>query len=375
MKNSYISYGDVQDYIRNYYLKYNKKTTVLEATKTLKVELCKQIFYCNNDLKSPSSWGYLSDEEFISEIFRIPVQRTSVESFTGNIMPEELPERIFFLNDNDVLIFKQFHNIYDPLHSHNFFEIFYVYKGSCELKFENELRTLVDGDLCIIAPGSRHSVIHDDETSIIITISIKKSTFDSSFFQLLTHKDLLSNFFRNILYNNVSSNYILFSTDNPKEIKLIIRSLMFEYNMGDIYSNNCCISWINLLFSLILRNYSDYVQFYNYESSTEFFSIMQYIQYNYCNVTLSTLSKIFHYSNAHLSVLIKKNTGLNFKKLITKLKMLDASKYLKNTSLSIEKISELTGYNSSDHFSRAFKNYYSCSPQQYRHQNEKTSFY
>lgn len=31
--------------------------------------------------------------------------------------------------------------------------------------------------------------------------------------------------------------------------------------------------------------------------------------------------------------------------------------------------------NSSDHFSRAFKKYYSCSPQQYRHQNGKTSFY
>ena len=83
-------------------------------------------------------------------------------------------------------------------------------------------------------------------------------------------------------------------------------------------------------------------------------------------MTLKSLADYFNYSEAHLSFLIKKNTGLGFMKLITKLKMSDACKYLKNTNMSIEKISELTGYNSSDHFSKAFKKYYTYSPQQYR---------
>jgi len=46
--------------------------------------------------------------------------------------------------------------------------------------------------------------------------------------------------------------------------------------------------------------------------------------------------------------------------------MSDAIDYLKNTNMSIERISEIIGYNSSDHFSRTFKKYYNKSPQQYR---------
>jgi AraC-like DNA-binding protein len=46
--------------------------------------------------------------------------------------------------------------------------------------------------------------------------------------------------------------------------------------------------------------------------------------------------------------------------------MADAKDYLTNTNLSIEEISEYVGYSSSNHFSRAFKNHYKMSPQQYR---------
>lgn len=364
MKNQYISYGKFQDYIKNYYLKYNKKTTIVEALQTLKITPLEQsASYNKNSLNINKSWSYLSDDDFISEIYKILLTSNSP---LLDKTPEEIPEILFFANSFDIIMFRQFHNLYDPMHSHNFFEAFYVYKGNCQLRFEDELRILSEGDLCIIAPDSRHSIIHDDESSTIIAICIRKSTFDSSFFQILTHKNLLSSFFHNILYNKVESNYILFSTDNSEDLKLIIRNLMFEYNKRGPYSNYCCISWINILFSLVLENYSDSVQFYSYKFSTDFYSIMNYIQNNFQNLTLKTLANLFNYSEAHLSFLIKKNTGLGFMKLITKLKMSAACKYLENTNMSVEKISELTGYNSSDHFSKAFKKYYTYSPQQYR---------
>lgn len=87
---------------------------------------------------------------------------------------------------------------------------------------------------------------------------------------------------------------------------------------------------------------------------------------NYRFLNLNSLASFFNYSESHLSSIIKKNTDLSFIKLITSLKLSDAVDYLKNSDISIEKISELIGYNSSDHFSRTFKKYYGCSPQQYR---------
>lgn len=368
MKNQYISYNHIQKYLKNYYLKYSNRTTVLRAISHISHNLLDKSYYYDIDESTFSkSWSFLSDDEFISLLYKLPSPyQIPTIPFFDNVIPAEIPEAFLFRNKYDVLVFKQFYNLYDPIHSHNYFEIFYVYKGSCQLKFENESHTLLEGELCIIAPNSCHAIVHDDENSVIITISIRKSNFDNSFFSLLTNKDLLSSFFYTILYSNASTNYLLFSTDNSEEIKLIMKNLILEYNRKDIYSNNCCISLLTLLFSLILRNHGDSVRFYNYDLSSDFYLIMTYMQSNYRHLTLDSLADNFHYNKTYLSDLIKKYTGLSFIKLMTKLKMSHAGEYLKNTNLSIEKISELIGYNSSDHFSKTFKNYYSCSPQQYR---------
>ena len=365
MEDQYISYCYVQSYIRDYYFLHKKKATMLETIKNINFK--ENSSYISPQISFSRLWSHLPDEEFIDLLYKLPFPSLgSTNLLNINELPKELPETVFFKDTRDVIAFKQLNFLNDTFHEHDHFEIFFIFKGKCQLRFENELRTLSEGELCIIAPNSLHSIIHDDESCIVITISIRKSTFDNSFFQLLTQKDLLSNFFRTILYNETSSNYLLFSTGNAEDVKLIIKNLVMEYNKCDNYSNNGCISWINLLFSLILRNYSETVQFYNYNLSTDFHLIMQYIKQNYRVLSLSSLASFFNYSETYLSLIIKKNTGLSFIKLITSLKMSDAIDYIKNTNMSIEKISELIGYNSSDHFSRTFKKYYGCSPQEYR---------
>jgi AraC-like DNA-binding protein len=48
--------------------------------------------------------------------------------------------------------------------------------------------------------------------------------------------------------------------------------------------------------------------------------------------------------------------------------MAAAASMLKNTSESISKIAEKTGYSSSEHFAHAFKKYYQISASEYRKQ-------
>lgn len=367
MEKQYISYSYIQNYLRDYYFRHKKKTFPLRAIENID----KKELFSYTPLQTHFSrlWSHLSDETFIDLIYNLKLPLPSQESkklLSLKEISDELPETDFFQITGDVLVFSQFHFIDDPLHTHNYFEIFYVFKGNCQLQFENELRTLREGDLCIIAPDSLHSLLNDDESSTIITISVRKSTFDKSFFSLLTQKDLLSNFFYTILYSENSSNYLLFSTGNDEDVKLIIKNIVMEHNREDNYTNTGCISWINLLFSLILRNYSDSAEFYNYNLSNNFKLIMQYIKCNYRFLSLNTLAIFFHYNEPYLSSVIKEHTGLSFIKLITNLKMSDSENLLKNTDMSIEKISELVGYNSCDHFSRTFKKHYGCSPRRYR---------
>ena len=152
--------------------------------------------------------------------------------------------------------------------------------------------------------------------------------------------------------------------------------MMVESSKKDMYSNACCISYVNLMFSALLRNYSQTIQFYNYEMGADFSLVLQYIQHNYQTLTLSSLADLFHYSEPHLCTLIKQNTGLTFTELIKRLRLSDAIDYLLNTSLKVGEIAERIGYNSADHFSRVFRSAYKMSPQEYRkqHKDEEPAF-
>ncbi len=76
------------------------------------------------------------------------------------------------------------------------------------------------------------------------------------------------------------------------------------------------------MFSYILRNYSNTLQFYNCEKiGSDFSLILKYIQQNYHTLNLSELAKAFNYSTPYMCSLIKENTGYNFTDLIKKLKL------------------------------------------------------
>lgn len=52
-----------------------------------------------------------------------------------------------------------------------FFEVNYVMRGTCKMVFENETQELTTGQLCIIAPYSRHDVTISDD-SIVISLML-----------------------------------------------------------------------------------------------------------------------------------------------------------------------------------------------------------
>lgn len=364
MIDMYVLSGTIQAILTKAYLRNGTKKSFEEAV----IELYNKKDFLTSKPKLPeeSFWNCLSDDEFLDLLNNIPTCINTILENRAITKFSELKESTILREQIDIFVNKHFNYLNEQIHSHDYFEIYYVFKGDCDFLFEKEHRILKEGELCIIAPTSLHSIIADNSDSIIISMAIRKSTFDNTFFTMLSQKDLLSYFFKSILYNKTSPNYLLFQTKNSKDIKIIIKNLILENNKDDMYYNNCSVSWANILFSTILRNYSKTVKFNSYDIGSDFSLIVQYIQNNYKTLTLSALAEYFHYSEAHLSVLIKKNLGLKFTELLTNLKMEDAKEHLINTDLSIEKISEKVGYNSVEHFSRTFKRYYKKSPQQYR---------
>ena len=195
----------------------------------------------------------------------------------------------------------------------------------------------------------------------------------------MSRHDLLSSFFRNILKENTDNsqpNYLLFFAKDKEKLKRCLRNMILESSISDSYSNASCISYTNLMFSALLRSYSQTLLFYNFEMGSDFSLILQYIQHNYKTITLASLADFFHYSQTHLCTLIKKHTNHTFSSLIKDLRLANAVKYLTETNLKIGEIADAVGYNSADHFSRIFRDSYHMSPSDYRklHTSDEPEF-
>lgn len=93
----------------------------------------------------------------------------------------------------------------------------------------------------------------------------------------------------------------------------------------------------------------------------------KYIKENYHKeIDMSVVANMVSMNYTYFSELFKKQTGMNFRGYIIKVKMEEAKKQLHNPLNKINDIAQHVGYDNPKHFTRAFKNYYGKSPSDYR---------
>ena len=280
----------------------------------------------------------------------------------------QVSESQMFPLKRDVFIFRHPRYTRPSPHCHDFVEIDFVVQGSCHMHFEDELHNFQEGAVCLIAPGSRHDIEITDE-SMVYTMMLRRSTFEATFFSLLSRDDALSLFFRNILQHKQDPNYLMFQLESLDFSRGLTEIAMLECFTDDAYANTCAVSMMHLIFAAFLRSAGDSPQFYHYHMGKDFSTILHYIRHHYQTLTLTELTEQFHYSKPHLCTLIRQNTGVSFTELVKQIRMTRARDYLLNTELPVQDIAEIVGYNSADHFSRVFRSTYACSPQEYRRTN------
>ena len=96
--------------------------------------------------------------------------------------------------------------------------------------------------------------------------------------------------------------------------------------------------------------------------------IISYIQNDYENVTLESLSEAFHLSKPYLSKYIREKAGVTFQEVVKKERMKKARSLLRQTNQTVETIAAEVGYENVEHFNRLFKKTYGMTPVQYRKQ-------
>lgn len=153
------------------------------------------------------------------------------------------------------------HNRYMPVfdHVHTFFEMIYGIEGQCINRIDGRKLVLHEGDICIVAPFTTHSIEVFDE-SIVVNIIVTRSSFENFFHTLLCHSNVLSNFFSDSIYLYQQNNYIYVPVGPDEFMKEHILELAQQefgnYPYADLRKSAILMDF----FAILLQKYENQIQ-------------------------------------------------------------------------------------------------------------------
>jgi len=287
---------------------------------------------------------------------------------------KSLLESEYFEETIDAAVIQHVRYMPPIYHKDDFFEAEYVLQGEVTAFVEDTVITMDAGTILIVAPDANHSACTFNDDAIMLNFLIRKSTFEQRFMNILPDSDLLKSFFTKSLYGQKSQSYLQFNCGEDERLMSLALDIKQEYDRNNRYKNTMLSSLLSVFFVELVRKHEKDVIIpmnsgFVVNENTIF--ILEYLQKNYANITLSHLSDFFNYSQRQMQRILIAATGMGFSANVKKLRMEHAREYLINTDLPVSKISEELGFYDSSSFRQAFKKYYDMTPQEFRNSNNR----
>jgi len=337
------------------------------------------LYDLNEDEKFYKNYYYARQQTFSHQKFLAELDRNEVINRRLIIpdLPETVPEILVdswspdSAQESGVAVMK--HNRYTPVfsHKHTFFEIGYLYGGSCTQKISGWEIKLQAGDFFVIPPGTYHSVSGMNDDLILFNAMLPGNTLQSIYHHFLNTKNPLSFFFLNHLLTEDSSDYIIYHSGADPYIREGFLRMYWEYESKQRYYYQCIANTLSTIMYALIRSYEKTVEIpYNYSrSSAQQYEILQYMRKHLVETSLPDVAEHFHYSPEHTSRLIKDATGLTFSRMLTRMRMEQAVQYLLHTNMTVSAIGYSLGYKTPEHFIRKFRQTLNMTPTEYRKAN------
>lgn len=257
--------------------------------------------------------------------------------------------------------------IHFPKHTHNYIEITYMVNGKTTHYIDDEKIELKKGDLLFLNQHATQEILICDKDDIAVNFIILPEFFNETFTMLGQEENALRSFIISCLTkNNTGSNYLYYNSEDNIPIQNLLENLIWnlledEPNKRSINQLTMALLFINLI------NHSDKIKTSNnsFEQSITL-KMLSYIDTHYPDASLSDFSIQNGFDVYTLSRIIKKQTGLTFKKILEDKRLNQACFLLNNTPLTIKEIALNVGYENISFFYRLFKRNYGISPRDYR---------
>lgn len=259
------------------------------------------------------------------------------------------------------------------LHKHTYFELDYVYKGSCEyyINGSKQMFILKEKQACMVNPNILHAIKTNDKNDIVFKCFIPIEQIKPEYYRQLKVRRSLRRFFEQSLKEETSySAYIIIDVKENKSIEKILFQLLEESIEQKENWKNFYQSYLSLLLLEFTRISEENFSLVCEESKEEetFIKVLEMIKKNYPSITLRDLAKDFHFNENYLSRKIKQETHMGFHELIHQYRLLEAEQLIINTQLTIGEIASRVGYEKPNYFYKIFKKQYGKTPIEYKNE-------
>lgn len=254
-------------------------------------------------------------------------------------------------------------------HTHEYFQICFISKGTLEHYVENESAHLNQGDMFIIPPGVTHHISPSLNT-VFYSLSFMEELFEEQY----TYSKLTKNFLRFLQTNEIE--YIKPKiTINPDEIfyiESIMAHILKEFSNKPFAHHDTVQAYTHLLVTMLAREYFSKTVHNitdHFEDNKQFIlHCVEYIKNNFADkITLNEISKKSAMSKSNFCALFFKITGNTFNDYLNICRIKAATSYIKN-GYKITAIYGLCGYNDFSTFNRNFNKFMGMSPREYKKQ-------
>lgn len=267
-----------------------------------------------------------------------------------------------------VRIAKKVPNKVPRLHNHDFFEMNYVYRGTLYNKVEDAEVIEEENSLMLLSPRARHLSQTQSNEDIVFNILIKREVVEKIFLQIFSESEYVCRFFMDSLYNiNLRQPYLLFQC--TAEIQELLHTMIGEFFQENSFYQSIMVAKLIELFSMLSREYAKMNTMPITKQDDFAISFNQYVEMYYPTAKLSDAAEFFGYTSSSFSRLIRSRFQKTFSDILRETRIKYACRYLTHSSISIEQIAEIVGYQDVNYFYRIFKEQIGISPVKYRNQS------
>lgn len=252
------------------------------------------------------------------------------------------------------------------LHSHDYFELVYVRRGSAVHLADGRERKVEKGNYFFIDYGTFHRYAEGDGDFEIINCLFLPEFLDGSLIGCKSFREIASCYLIKFNYADLLSQPVnLVFDDTDGRIGDLFEKMETVYDEKQIGTLELIRCYLIEVIVFTLRKLSTGRQSGNEDKKVEY--ICRKIETNYASkLRLSDLCAELHFSTPYISRLFRETTGQTFGDYLQSVRIRNACHLLAQTDQSVEEIAFEVGYTDTKHFRKIFREEVKMSPLRYK---------